>query len=613
MGKKGKKSSKKRKLGMLDGKEVAVINHSGNNYVTNGCILNGTIPNGVSGRNTHLSHMQLAHLIAQVLPTMSTRGQFIEHFVAVKNQASKSGGKLLNTSMEPIRESLARVGFSLTKDAVRHQSIVKPKPCTAFAMEVVIAHKSARGKSKRKDNRRECPGQHVIVPPLQCLGEDELKTVILYIPAADVFLSRFSSNPSVNHLHQYCPLPAEWLRLKSNGGVADGSFVKVIKKVYAISPKVPLRSNITYGGCYHMPDQHPGTPFVTPTAYIPPEGKTEKDYSIEYTTGTKAERRNEYRDRLVASPSNRSRCRRQVNGAYFASPALLDFELSSAHVCCPLIINCLDGEETCLHILEQRLGDPNPGTLVCGSRSFIRVNRRAPTDFLTAGQKLGAHIRDNVSKGSGSVRKGDLATGHMHAFGQHTVWGINAKKNRKIADFADNAKLGDTEHFRSFAEEYSRYVEDQFPFESAAMLGAERSQGVIPRSPMLSDLSNTCSMNVSINLANSDHLDIRDASVGVSMFLEDKPGLAKDWFFVLPNILLYHDGKRYEGVLVRLTHGTAVSWDGRIIRHCTARCEGGGGTVVGNNVYGMHIAANGPMINESRKRRGSKIGKTYDE
>jgi hypothetical protein len=49
-----------------------------------------------------------------------------------------------------------------------------------------------------------------------------------------------------------------------------------------------------------------------------------------------------------------------------------------------------------------------------------------------------------------------------------------------------------------------------------------------------------------------------------------KPGCAANWYFLLPN---FHGrrpcGAEYNGIAVKLHHGTAISWDGRVVRHCT--------------------------------------------
>ena len=72
---------------------------------------------------------------------------------------------------------------------------------------------------------------------------------------------------------------------------------------------------------------------------------------------------------------------------------------------------------------------------------------------------------------------------------------------------------------------------------------------------------------VSVNLANPSHMDRRDGSKGVSMWLKKNPtSNSKNWWFVLPNLTC----EGHKGVVIKLHHGICIEWDGRIIRHCTA-------------------------------------------
>lgn len=85
-------------------------------------------------------------------------------------------------------------------------------------------------------------------------------------------------------------------------------------------------------------------------------------------------------------------------------------------------------------------------------------------------------------------------------------------------------------------------------------------------------------MVVSVNLGNSPHYDVGDTSSSVAVWVEEKPGTADNWYFILPNVSFVGS----TGLAIKLGHGVAISWDGRDIYHCTSN------TVTGNqnNVYG---------------------------
>ena len=64
--------------------------------------------------------------------------------------------------------------------------------------------------------------------------------------------------------------------------------------------------------------------------------------------------------------------------------------------------------------------------------------------------------------------------------------------------------------------------------------------------------------DVSANLGNSQHID-PDCPRSYAVWFRTGSG-TRGWYFLFPE----------HGVALRLRHGTAVSWDGRTQRHCTA-------------------------------------------
>ncbi len=97
----------------------------------------------------------------------------------------------------------------------------------------------------------------------------------------------------------------------------------------------------------------------------------------------------------------------------------------------------------------------------------------------------------------------------------------------------------------------------------------------------------THSMDLSINLANSSHYDVNDASQGFTIWTEDNPGTTEDWYFVLPNMKGKFPGtdRDYKGIAIKLSDGVLIGWDGRLIRHGTSMA----GSRVGN-IYGTFFA-----------------------
>jgi hypothetical protein len=78
-------------------------------------------------------------------------------------------------------------------------------------------------------------------------------------------------------------------------------------------------------------------------------------------------------------------------------------------------------------------------------------------------------------------------------------------------------------------------------------------------------------IDMSINLGNASHFDVHDASQGFSVWTEELRGLGYNWYFVMPNVYGRRpDGSIFSGIAVKLSYGVAISWDGRVLRHCTS-------------------------------------------
>ncbi|KAI2510623.1 hypothetical protein MHU86_3734 [Fragilaria crotonensis] len=109
------------------------------------------------------------------------------------------------------------------------------------------------------------------------------------------------------------------------------------------------------------------------------------------------------------------------------------------------------------------------------------------------------------------------------------------------------------------------------------------------------------SMDVSVDLSNSSHYDVNDASQGFSIWTEDNPGSTKEWYFVLPNVFGKKSGtgKVYNGMAIRLTHGVLISWDGRLIRHCTSMMQ----REKNCHVYGTFFAAKSSIVTFGMDRK----------
>jgi hypothetical protein len=80
-----------------------------------------------------------------------------------------------------------------------------------------------------------------------------------------------------------------------------------------------------------------------------------------------------------------------------------------------------------------------------------------------------------------------------------------------------------------------------------------------------------------------------------------------NWYFVLPNLYgvdTCHGYCRHQfaGVAIELTHGVAISWDGRRVRHCTSVFKHGHPN---NHVYATFCAPKVRVLNFAQNGRAS--------
>jgi hypothetical protein len=170
----------------------------------------------------------------------------------------------------------------------------------------------------------------------------------------------------------------------------------------------------------------------------------------------------------------------------------------------------------------------------------------------------------------GNSRKGVGDVGEMYAIGLK-----NAKEGWQYVTTRDNAaaKTIVAESSLLMAE----YMRGNLKGVYDKIKKTERDNGCEGYVPELKDGPSSF-MVVSADYGSAGHIDFRDESPTAALWVERKPGLAENWFFLLPNVSV--DGSK--GVLIQLRHGTVIAWEGRKIFHCSSIPT----IQDGNGVYG---------------------------
>lgn len=198
--------------------------------------------------------------------------------------------------------------------------------------------------------------------------------------------------------------------------------------------------------------------------------------------------------------------------------------------------------------------------------------------LLKAGTNLGNRV--SVMKAQNmisSVRVGDF--GSMHAIGYRES---DVGTEYKGTDECRNETL-------EFAEEMGAFLLEKLPHTRQSIAAAEmekmgesgeKCESFNTRNPN-NFVGNT--VNISIDLGNSGHFDCFDDSLCASLWVSRNGKFVKNWYFVLPHASI--NGSK--GVIICLSHGVVVAWDGDALKHLSAIPD----VEEGDNVYGVFVGS----------------------
>ncbi|KAI2501506.1 hypothetical protein MHU86_12951 [Fragilaria crotonensis] len=294
--------------------------------------------------------------------------------------------------------------------------------------------------------------------------------------------------------------------------------------------------------------------------------------------------RRAYNAGLEASPSAKRGCRHYVSGFLHRVISIRE----------SLVIDPSDGDvDVCVSVQVNHPGSQT-GKMSVSRDSVIQI-RYLPTLGPAADKMLGdirKHAQTVRSRNQNSARAGKGDLGSMHPIGTRICLdGVH--RTRYVTSSEESAQS----LLRDAVVASANLAAVSIPAVLRTMQDLEVDGGVIPRHGMAGDgcfanITNT--MDVSVDLSNASHYDVNDASQGFSIWTEDDPGSTDDWYFVLPNVYGKRDGKgpTYNGMAIRLKHGVMISWDGRLIRHCTSMMR----RAEGKHVYGTFFAAKTAIV-----------------
>ena len=215
-------------------------------------------------------------------------------------------------------------------------------------------------------------------------------------------------------------------------------------------------------------------------------------------------------------------------------------------------------------------------------------------------------LRRQSSKGSARAKGGDVGT--MHSIGT-----LVDLKRVGTLPYPANGYVPEG-LLRRMVVSLPQIGRHCFPQVYTVIRDVESDSGLLPVPPM-DGAAGCCAgytVDMSVNLGNSSHFDVHDASQGYSVSTEEIRGLGANWYFVMPNLHgTRSDCRPFAGIAIRLSHVVVISWDGRVIRHCTSvsmpdgidgKRVNGGKNCFKNHLYATFTAAKERVVQAGRLR-----------
>ena len=489
----------------------------------------------------------------------------------------------------------------IAMDAVLGRTMSPPKPVTG--METVDT-----------PVRFLAPRKEMLDPKFDPM----FRALIVVVPdGATYYCHRERRHACVGTVNAMIPMDTSWLRAKRNGNCDDqfarGSYISRLWDGQPIWKFKICRGESNFQlrpipekaiDCLSWESKFPSLKVLS--AYqaadevgpaLPPDfinGKQFRDWPS---------LRRAYRAAIRNSRSSRRGCR----------------HYAQAHLHCridqkrTLVIDPMDGDlDLRIAIQVERAGDDRKVNSERGNpkkRSRLALSRESVVQIRyllhlgTGAEKLVNDIWEHAStatKGNHqSARRGLGDVGSMHPLGMRVM-----KDKKTCTRYKTSRGIREQHALRKAVVASARLAAVAIPGILRIIQDAEEDGDIAPPEGGMNgdggSLRVSYTMDISVDLANASHFDVNDATQGFSIWTEDVPGGTKNWYFVLPNVYGRRPnnwdgspGDMFHGVAIKLAHGVLISWDGRVIRHCTSMMERTDET---KHVYGSFFAGKSSVV-----------------
>ena len=244
--------------------------------------------------------------------------------------------------------------------------------------------------------------------------------------------------------------------------------------------------------------------------------------------------------------------------------------------------------------------------------SILRISTlSSESGLLSLMQKVSTKLTSKKAFVKGNCRRDRGDFGGMMVIGQASKQSTNESR---ISDAAMKGYPGLSRILPKINSGIRNFAENTYPGLISCIKHIDENSGVQPPGMVGGSNGSTSSaMIMSVDLMNATHYDVSDASMSFTVWTETCPDSTKDWYFVLPNILvrMKGDSRTYMGLSLLLFHGLSILWDGRVFWHGTSYHT----LKQGEHTVGWFWGANSrtikAVVNENRKEHGISEEQQY--
>ncbi len=539
-------------------------------------------------RAWRITPMQLGHFLKKtsLLPLEETR--FDDFFVANSNAKSKaaidSDDSLAGTSVDHLVKTLRSCidvrsplqciscpNVEMDKDFFSRDEGMFLKNRQIILVEGTLHRRPRYHKKDHEDIKWK---EKIVVRHCSKANVREefdylFQSLCIIMPGAGVFFDLRTKNMDSNG---YIPIPMDWLQLDETTFLPKKSpcgyyrkwkaALRIVIGAACVNPCDDMSRWISYDPmihCRQLDDYNEESPVVLPDVML----NESNNSVIPIKMDDEEQHRAHLRSMLANSKTSRVHCRH--------------YWRNRLHQNLPNDVHIIDTDEVNNHDIAINIEGHN-NKLIATTVVCVRV-----CDDPLLLSKLQQFNMELVQK-PGNARKKSGDIGEMYVIGSHLVQNeetdyvpINNGDVRSLCH--DCCILGAEFARNNFADLYQTIKSTE------AMLGR-----TVPYY-MGGENGISCQLNTSCNLGNASHYDAMDASPGFLIWVEQSPGDAKNWYFLMPNVV--YNGKR--GMAIKLGHGVAVQWDGRLVRHCSTVVQ----TSKNNMVHGTFWCASCKSVNNT--------------